>query len=120
MPAAEKEGWHGNSDNEQGNYAGVGRLENVSGRLIKADGRNKRDVWHINTPPYKRVHFATYPPELIRPCILAGSRKGGTVLDPFIVSGTTAYVAKQEGRDYIGIEIQPKYEKLIYERLAEV
>lgn len=83
------------------------------------DRRNKRDVWHVNTHPYSKAHFATYPPELIRPCILAGCPKGGTVLDPFIGSGTTAYVAKQEGRDYVGIEIQPEYEALIYDRIAE-
>lgn len=86
----------------------------------KADGKNKRDVWHVNTSSYKKAHFATFPPELIRPCILAGSRKGGVVLDPFIGSGTTAYVAKKEERDFIGIEIQTEYEALIYERLAEL
>lgn len=67
-----------------------------------------------------KAHFAAYPPELIRPCILAGCEKGGTVLDPFMGSGTTAYVAKQEDCDFIGIEIQPEYEALIYERLAEL
>ena len=115
-----KYGWHGSGDNGEGNYAGLGQIESMMGRMIKPSGRNKRDVWHVNTHPYPKAHFATFPPELIRPCILAGSRKGGIVLDPFMGSGTTAYVAKQEGRDFIGIEIQPEYESLIYERLAEV
>lgn len=113
-------GWHGNGDNGQGNYAGLGQIDSMGGRMIKPDGRNKRDVWHINTKPYKKAHFATFPPELIRPCILAGCKVGGVVLDPFMGSGTTAYVAKEEGRDFIGIEIQPEYEALIQERLAEL
>ena len=115
-----KYGWHGSGDNGKGNYAGLGQIESMAGRMIKPRGRNKRDVWHVNTHPYPKAHFATFPPELIRPCILAGSRKGGIVLDPFMGSGTTAYVAKEEERDFIGIEIQPEYESLIYERLAEV
>lgn len=115
-----KYGWHGSGDDGKGSYAGLGQIESMAGRMIKAAGRNKRDVWHINTHPYKKAHFATFPPELIRPCILAGCRVGGVVLDPFMGSGTTAYVAKEEGRDFIGIEIQPEYEALIYERLKEL
>lgn len=113
-----KYGWHGRGIDGTGTYAGLGQIECMAGRMVKPDGRNKRDVWHVNTRPYKKAHFATFPPELIRPCILAGCRKGGVVLDPFMGSGTTAYVAKQEERDFIGIEIQPKYEPLIYERLG--
>ena len=60
--------------------------------------KNRRDVWTVSTRPYKGAHFATFPPELIEPCILAGSRPGGTVLDPFIGSGTTAEVAHRLGR----------------------
>lgn len=115
-----KYGWHGSGVNGKGNYAGLGTMESMEGRMVKPDGRNKRDVWHVNTCSYKKAHFAAFPPELIRPCILAGCEKGGTVLDPFMGSGTTAYVAKQEGCDFIGIEIQPEYEALIYERLAEL
>ena len=112
-------GWHGKGDAGQGNYAGLGQMDSVKNRMIHPDGRNKRDVWHINTFSYKKAHFATYPPDLIRPCIRAGCPKGGIVLDPFMGSGTTAYVAIQEGRDYLGFEIQPEYESLIYERIAE-
>lgn len=82
--------------------------------------KNRRDVWTVNTKPFKGSHFATFPPELIRPCIRAGCPKGGVVLDPFIGSGTTAYVAKQEGREYLGIEINTNYKPLINERLNYV
>jgi DNA modification methylase len=71
--------------------------------------RNKRDVWTVSTAHYKGAHFATYPPDLIRPCILAGSRPGGTVLDPFCGSGTTGLVALATGRQFIGIDINPEY-----------
>lgn len=74
--------------------------------------RNRRSVWSIPTSQFKGAHFATFPPNLIRPCILAGSRKGGAVLDPFSGSGTTAYVAVQEGRNATGIELNPEYVEL--------
>jgi DNA modification methylase len=79
--------------------------------------RNKRDVWAVATHPYKAAHFATYPPELIRPCVLAGSRPGGIVLDPFFGAGTTGLVALQEGRRYIGIELNSEYCAIAQERL---
>ena len=67
--------------------------------------RNKRDVWHINTVPYKGGHFAAFPPKLAETCILAGCPKGGVVLDPFFGSGTTGLAAKSLDRHYIGIEL---------------
>jgi DNA modification methylase len=79
--------------------------------------RNKRDVWTVSTAPYKGAHFATYPTDLIRPCILAGSRPGGTVLDPFCGSGTTGLVAAQEGREFIGIDINPEYCEMSRQRM---
>lgn len=79
--------------------------------------RNRRSVWTIATRPYKGAHFATFPEELVRPCILAGSRAGDTILDPFAGSGTTGEVAAQEGRDFIGIEINPNYCEMIKQRL---
>ena len=82
--------------------------------------RNKRDVWSISTRPYKGAHFATFPPDLIRPCILAGSRHGDLVLDPFMGSGTTAVVALEEGRQYVGVELNPEYVKLAEDRIAGV
>jgi DNA modification methylase len=113
-----KYGWHGKGDNGNGSYAGFGGCDEMGERMVNPAGRNKRDVWHVNTASYREAHFATYPPELIRPCILAGTKKGGVVLDPFIGSGTTALVALQEGRDYIGIEIQSEYKPLIEQRLS--
>ena len=81
--------------------------------------RNRRSVWTVTTKPYKGAHFATFPADLIEPCVLAGSRPGDIVLDPFIGSGTTAQVALALGRQYLGCELNPEYEKLIMERLAK-
>ncbi len=74
--------------------------------------RNKRSVWTVPTQPFKEAHFATYPPKLIEPCILAGCPKDGVVLDPFMGSGTTAMVAIQNSRNYIGFELNPEYIKI--------
>jgi site-specific DNA-methyltransferase (adenine-specific) len=79
--------------------------------------RNKRSVWTVPLSPYKDAHFATYPPDLVRPAIRAGSRLGGVVLDPFFGSGTTGLVAIEEGRQYIGIEINPEYCELAQGRI---
>lgn len=80
--------------------------------------RNKRDVWTVAPANYKEAHFATFPPDLIKPCILAGCPVGGTVLDPFAGSGTTGQVALEYGRKFVGIELNPDYVKLIEQRLA--
>jgi DNA modification methylase len=82
------------------------------------DTRNKRSVWSIPVRPYKGAHFATFPPALIEPCVLAGSRAGDAVLDPFMGSGTTAAVALQHGRTYLGCELNPEYGALQQERIA--
>lgn len=76
---------------------------------IVPPGRNRRTVWTVTTQPYSEAHFATFPPALIEPCILAGCPKGGLVLDPFMGAGTTALVAKQRGRHYIGCDLNPAY-----------
>lgn len=81
--------------------------------------RNKRSVWTIPTQPYKGAHFATFPAKLITPCILAGCPIDGIVLDPFAGSGTTLFVARELGRKYIGIELNPEYIKLIEKRLEQ-
>jgi DNA modification methylase len=78
--------------------------------------RNKRSVWTVTTKPCKDAHFATFPPDLIKPCILAGCPEGGTVLDPFFGSGTTGIVASQCGCNCIGIELNPEYVKLAKRR----
>ena len=86
---------------------------------IKEPTRRKRSVWNINKKGYKDTHFAVYPPELIIPCIKASSEKNDIILDPFMGSGTTAMVAKELGRDYIGCELHEDYGKLIEKRLHE-
>lgn len=79
--------------------------------------RNRRSVWTVTTKPYKGAHFATFPPDLIEPCILAGSRPDDIVLDPFMGSGTTAAVAISHGRQYLGCELNPAYKELQEERI---
>jgi len=100
------------------------KLNNVPGRkrmngltVNNYEIRNKRTVWTVATKPYTEAHFATFPPELITPCILAGCPEGGIVLDPFMGSGTVAATALRLGRDYRGCEINPEYLKLISVRV---
>lgn len=81
--------------------------------------RNKRDVWSICTGGFRGAHFAVFPEKLIEPCILAGSPKNGTVLDPFMGSGTTGAVAKRLGRNFIGIEINREYCEIAKRRIDE-
>jgi DNA modification methylase len=81
------------------------------------DLANKRSVWTVATQNYKGAHFATFPKKLIEPCILAGSRVGDTVLDPFNGSGTTGAVAVEHGRNYVGIELNPAYIELAKARI---
>lgn len=85
-----------------------------------SDTRNRRSVWSVATRPYKGAHFATFPPALIEPCILAGSRVGDIVLDPFMGSGTTAFVAKSHQRNYLGCELNPNYVDLQRDRVKQV
>ena len=85
---------------------------------IKEETRRKRSVWNVTKKPYKGAHFAVFPPELIEPCILAGSEKGDTILDPFMGSGTTAMVSKKLDRYYIGCELHENYGNLIEERVS--
>ena len=103
--------------------AGSNRAVNKTNGIMKAvgiveSGKNKRDVWTVPTAAYKGAHFATFPPNLINPCILAGSRPDGIVLDPFFGVGTTGVVAKSIGRGYIGIEINPQYVDMAKQRLG--
>ena len=81
--------------------------------------RNKRDVWSVNVKPCSEAHFATYPFELIKPCILAGCPENGIVLDPFMGSGTTAIVARSLNRNYLGVELNPEYIKIAHKRLEK-
>lgn len=104
----------GNTGEETGNRTYSGNEYVYSGT------RNRRDVWTVTTKPYRGAHFATYPPALIEPCILAGSRPGDTVLDPFNGSGTTGAVAIKHHRNYIGIELNPGYVELTRRRFSQV
>ena len=83
------------------------------------ENRNRRSVWTVPTQPYSGAHFATFPPALIEPCILAGSRPGDLVLDPFMGSGTTAQVAQALGRQWIGCELNEEYAPLQQARTAQ-
>jgi site-specific DNA-methyltransferase (cytosine-N4-specific) len=85
--------------------------------VLEENGRNRRTVWNINTQPFPGAHFATFPPKLIEPCILASTRPGDYVLDPFFGSGTVGLVAQQLDRKYIGIELHPEYVELAAARL---
>lgn len=100
------------------------KLNNTPGRTRmgglttnKYEKRNKRDVWTVTTKPYKEAHFATFPKDLIEPCILAGCPEKGIVLDPFMGSGTTAYVSRKNNRNYIGIELNKEYINIANNRL---
>ena len=80
--------------------------------------KNKRSVWSVTSKPYKGAHFATFPPDLIEPCIKAGSSQNDIILDPFMGSGTTAMVARELGRHYIGCELHNDYSNLVQKRLG--
>lgn len=89
-----------------------------SGEISFQNGlRNRRSVWTVAPKPCHEAHFATFPPELIRPCILAGCPENGIVLDPFFGSGTVGVVCLEEKRQFIGIELNPKYVKIAEKRL---
>lgn len=89
-------------------------------RYTSVTKRNKRTVWTVTTKPFKGAHFATFPPDLIEPCVLAGCPEGGIVLDPFFGAGTTGLVALQNGRKYIGIELNQEYIDIAHQRLNGV
>jgi DNA modification methylase len=107
----------------RGQAIGAGRTMSgnaLKDELVVGDTRNKRSVWHVATQPYPDAHFATYPEALIDPCILAGSKPGDTVLDPFCGSGTTGAVSLRHQRNFIGIELNPAYVELARKRIGSV
>ena len=115
-----KQDW-GTRDRTKGKYHNPGTgLSPHTGLTKSYTKRNKRSVWSVNKKPYKGAHFATYPPELITPCILAGSERGDIILDPFLGSGTTAMVAKDLGRSYIGCELNEDYASLQTARISTI
>lgn len=95
------------------------RWDNMTAEEQQSMGANKRSVWNVSTKPFAGAHFATFPEDLILPCILAGCPKGGIVLDPFMGAGTTALVAKSNDRDFIGLEINPEYIQIAEDRLKQ-
>ena len=109
-----------NKGKVQDDYRPQGVNNNTQGMKRYTGKRNKRDVWSVTTKPIKDAHFATFPEDLIKPCILAGCRKNGVVLDPFFGSGTTGRVAKQLNREYIGIELNPEYIEIEKRRIDNV
>jgi DNA modification methylase len=110
-------------EREKGYYKGKwsnpekGSRHDGSFKAIR-EKRNKRSVWTVNTKPFKGAHFATFPPDLIEPCVLAGCPEGGTVLDPFGGSGTTALLANGHNRNAILCELNEEYIEIAKERLA--
>ena len=109
----------GTRDRTNGKYHNKGTgLQPHSGLTKSYPTKNKRSVWSITNKPYKGSHFATFPPDLIEPCIKAGSEPNDIILDPFMGSGTTAMVAKSLGRDYIGCELHEDYGDLIHKRIG--
>jgi len=94
------------------------KFQTYSGNIYNPTSKkNKRSVWTVTTKPFKEAHFATYPPDLIEPCILAGCPAGGIVLDPFMGSGTTGMVAAMYQRNFIGFELNPEYCKMAEKRI---
>jgi len=102
---------HGNSEESTRNMRGGHNALSIK------KTRNRRDVWTIATKPFKGAHFAVFPTALVEPCVLAGSRTGGIVLDPFAGSGTTGVVSLKHGRSFIGIELNPEYVTLAKDRI---
>jgi len=112
-----KQDW-GTRNRANGKYHNSGSgLQPHSGLTKSYTTKNKRSVWSVTNKPYKHAHFATFPPDLIIPPILAGSKKGDIVLDPFMGSGTTGMVAKEHGRYFIGCELHADYKELIRQRM---
>ena len=104
----------GTRDRTNGKYHNKGTgLSPHTGLSKSYAKKNKRSVWRVTNKPYKGAHFAVYPPDLIEPCIKAGSQRGDIILDPFMGSGTTARVARSLNRDYIGCELHEDYRDLI-------
>jgi DNA modification methylase len=114
-------GW--DSDRPSTKNASMGgtgiHVEKMGTRFVNPDGRNKRSVWTITTKPFKEAHFAVMPEALVEPCVLAGSARGDTVLDPFSGSGTVGVVALKHERNYIGCELNPEYADLSRKRILD-
>ena len=120
---APKAAWtDGGSEKQRGHSRRHAGFNGRYAERIRAEGppetRNKRSVWTVTTKPFKEAHFATFPPDLIEPCILAGCPAGGMVLDPFGGAGTTGLVAARHGRNATLIELNPEYVEIARRRIA--
>jgi DNA modification methylase len=93
-------------------------IEVMGRRFVNPEGRNKRDVWFIPTASFKGAHFAVMPEALVEPCVLAGSKEGDIVLDPFTGSGTVGVVALKHGRNFLGVELNPEYAEIAHNRIG--
>ena len=109
----------GRESKKRGEFCDKGQSQGREPFRAITETRNRRSVWTVATQPYSGAHFATFPPALIEPCILSGSRPGDIVLDPFMGSGTTAAVALQHDRQYLGCELNHDYGPLQQARIAE-
>ena len=109
--ALQQDGWYLRSDI-------IWEKPNCMPESVKEpNGRNRRTVWSIPTEPFAGAHFATFPPKLIEPCVLAGSEPGDWVLDPFFGSGTVGVVCVEKRRNYVGVELNPEYVELAANRI---
>jgi DNA modification methylase len=126
-PASSTSGWAKQRAKGQNTwkYNDTEKRKASTGQVIDASTfgkeglRNRRSVWTVTTKPFKGAHFATFPIDLIEPCILAGSAKGDLVLDPFAGAGTVGVACKKHGRNFIGIEINPEYCRIADARIAK-
>lgn len=112
-------GWKTNRPGAKVGKMGI-NTEKMGTRFVNPEGRNKRSVWFIPTASFRGAHFAVMPERLVEPCILAGSRGGDTILDPFFGSGTVGVVAVKHNRNYVGIELNPEYANIAKERINSV
>ena len=113
-----KSGWKTDRPSAKLGKEGID-VDEMGIRFVNPEGRNKRDVWFIPTGSFKGAHFAVMPEKLVEPCILAGSKEGDTVLDPFTGSGTVAVVALRHQRNFVGIELSPEYAQIAEKRITD-
>ena len=111
------ERWQYKNLQEDGQKPNTMHVNRLVGDEYMSPVRNKRDVWWVSTKPFKGAHFATFPPDLIEPCVLAGSAEGGIIMDPFCGSGTVGVVCKKHRRNFIGIDLNPSYVEMSGNRI---
>ena len=113
-----KSGWKTDRPSAKLGKEGID-VEEMGARFVNPEGRNKRDVWFIPTGSFKGAHFAVMPEKLVEPCILAGSKEGDTILDPFTGSGTVAVVALRHQRNFVGVELNQEYAQIAEKRITD-